>query len=65
MSMDILRATKLKYGAIHSADPKPMYLNFYSFFLIFCAVKSVPLPVPGAGTVLVCILTAQKVRKNK
>ena len=24
MTMDILRATKLKYGAIHSADPKPM-----------------------------------------
>ena len=24
MSMDILRATKLKYGAIHSADPKQM-----------------------------------------
>ena len=22
--MDILRATKLKYGAIHSADPKQM-----------------------------------------
>ena len=26
MSMHILRATKLKYGAIHSADPKPMCL---------------------------------------
>ena len=26
MSMDILRATKLKYGAIHSADPKPICL---------------------------------------
>ena len=24
--MDILRATKLKYGAIHSADPKQMCL---------------------------------------
>ena len=24
--MNILRATKLKYGAIHSADPKPMCL---------------------------------------
>ena len=24
MSMDILRATKLKYGAIHSTDPKQM-----------------------------------------
>ena len=27
MSMDILRATKLKYGAIHSADPKQMCFN--------------------------------------
>ena len=26
MSMHILRATKLKYGAIHYADPKPMCL---------------------------------------
>ena len=25
MSMDILRATKLKYGAIDSTDPKPMW----------------------------------------
>ena len=24
MSMNILRATKLKYGAIHSAEPKQM-----------------------------------------
>ena len=24
MSMDIIRATKLKYGAIHSVDPKQM-----------------------------------------
>ena len=29
MSMDILRATKLKYGAIHSADPKPMWEYLY------------------------------------
>ena len=26
MSMNILRATKLKYGAIHSAEPKQMCL---------------------------------------
>ena len=26
MSMNILRATKLKYGAIHSAEPKQMWL---------------------------------------
>ena len=26
MSMNILRATKLKYGAIHSAEPKQMWV---------------------------------------
>ena len=30
MSMDILRATKIKYGAIHSVDPKPMSRTFDS-----------------------------------
>ena len=30
MSMDILRATKIKFGAIHSVDPKPMSGTFDS-----------------------------------
>ena len=30
MSMDILRATKIKYGAIHSVDHKPMSGTFDS-----------------------------------
>ena len=44
MSMNILRATKLKYGAIHSADPKQMcgYSSDYYIdvrIIILCSIS--------------------------
>ena len=46
MSMNILRATKLKYGAIDSAEPKQMWHPnddlFYRFFQIYFLMYYLP-----------------------
>ena len=44
MSMNILRATKLKYGAIHSAEPKQMCgtvgHSYYNYFNLLHTLRS-------------------------
>ena len=42
MSIDILRATTLKYGAIHSAEPKQMWvfsLDYLTYNLTYSSIS--------------------------